>query len=237
VDSLAAHFVREMRAVQARGPYFLGGSSYGGIVAFEMAQQLTRAGEEVGLLALFDTRAPGYPRLRRNAPARFHLFRRLGNPFPQSPKRGWPEMRREMFRIWARSLNIRWRRLTRRALSQESLYFYFLNVTFAARSRYRAIPYPRPITLFRVPAQPPNEIYATDPLLGWGGLAAGGLEVIDIEGFHGQPMFREPYVRGLAEKLRDRLRAEQDAASASSIAAVSEGRSRSHKDGALPISV
>jgi len=31
-DSLAAHFVREMRAVQARGPYFLGGSSYGGIV-------------------------------------------------------------------------------------------------------------------------------------------------------------------------------------------------------------
>jgi len=38
VDSLAAHFVREMRAVQARGPYFLGGSSYGGIVAFEMAQ-------------------------------------------------------------------------------------------------------------------------------------------------------------------------------------------------------
>ena len=61
VDSLAAYFVREMRAVQPRGPYFLGGSSYGGIVAFEMAQQLVRAGEEVGLLALFDTRAPGYP--------------------------------------------------------------------------------------------------------------------------------------------------------------------------------
>jgi len=135
------------------------------------------------LLALFDTRAPGYPRLCRNAPARFHLFRRLGNPFPQSPKRGWPEMRREMCRIRARRLNIRWRRLTRRTLSQESLCFYFFNVAFAARSRYRAIPYPRPITLFRVPAQPSNEIYATDPLLGWGGLAAGGLEVIDIEGF------------------------------------------------------
>jgi len=57
----------------------------------------------------------------------------------------------------------------------------------------RPLPYPRPITLFRVPTQPSNEIYATDPLLGWGELAAGGLEVIDVEGFHGQPMFREPY--------------------------------------------
>jgi acyl carrier protein len=166
VDSLAAYFVREMRAVQPRGPYFLGGSSYGGIVVFEMAQQLVRAGEEVGLLALFDTRAPGYPRLRRNAPARFHLFRRLGNSFPQPPERQWPEMRSEILRTWARRFNIRWRRLAGRPLSQESLYLYFLTVAFAAGRRYRPLPYQRPITLFRVPAQPSNEIYENDPLLG-----------------------------------------------------------------------
>ena len=210
VDSLAAYFVREMRGIQPRGPYFLGGSSYGGIVAFEMAQQLTRAGEEVGLLALFDTRAPGYPALRRNAPARFHLFHRLGNPFPQPPERRWSEMRREMFKLWAQRLNTRWRRLAGRALSQESLYLHFLTVAFAARRRYRPLPYPRAMTLFRVPAQPSNEIYATDPLLGWGELAAGGLQVVDVEGFHGQPMFHEPYVQGLAAKLRERLRAAQD---------------------------
>ena len=77
-------------------------------------------------------------------------------------------MRREMFKLWAQRLNIRWRRLAGRALSQESLYFYFLTVAFAARRRYRPLPYPRPITLFRVPAQPSNQIYATEPLLGWG---------------------------------------------------------------------
>jgi amino acid adenylation domain-containing protein len=233
VDSLAAYLVREMRGVQPRGPYFLGGSSYGGIVAFEMAQQLVRAGEEVGLLALFDTRAPGYPRLRRDAPARFHLFRRLGNPFPQPPERRWSEMQREMFRIWAQRLNSRWRRFAGRALTQESLYFYFLTVAFAAQRRYRPLPYPRPITLFRVPAQPSNEIYATDPLLGWGELAAGGLEVVDVEGFHGQPMFREPYVRGLALRLRERMRAAHDSTGANSSAIARERLS--HQDGALPI--
>lgn len=236
VDSLAAYFVREMRAMQPRGPYYLGGSSYGGIVAFEMAQQLVRAREEVGLLALFDTRAPGYPTLRRNAPARFHLFRLVGNPFPQPPERRWSEMRREMFKLWTQRLEIRWRKLAGRALSQESLYFDFLTVAFAAKRRYRPLPYPRPITLFRVPAQPSNEIYATDPLLGWSRLAAGGLEVIDVEGFHGQPMFREPYVRGLAEKLRDRLRAAQASAGANSSAVASERQRPSRKDGALPIS-
>ena len=68
-------------------------------------------------------------------------------------------------------------------------------------------------------------------------LAAGGLEVVDVEGFHGQPMFREPYVRGLAEKLRDRLRAAQESTGVNSIATASGGPKRvPHKDGALPIS-
>lgn len=211
-----------MRGTQPHGPYYLGGSSYGGMVAFEISQQLVRAGEEVGLLALFDTRAPGYPTLRRNAPARFHLFHLLGNPFPQPPERRWTEMRRELFTTWARRAQIRWRRMLGRRLSQESLYFDFLTSAFAARRRYRPLPYPRPITLFRVPAQPSNEIYATDPLLGWGELAAGGLEVVDIEGFHGQPMFREPYVSGLAQKLRDRLRAAQASGGRASKHAASE---------------
>jgi thioesterase domain-containing protein/acyl carrier protein len=47
-----------MRAVQPRGPYLLGGYSYGGIVAFEMACRLRAAGEDVELLVVLDTLAP-----------------------------------------------------------------------------------------------------------------------------------------------------------------------------------
>ena len=58
VPEIAAHFIAEMRTVRANGPYLLGGYSFGGIVAFEMAQQLRKSGEEVALLALFDTYDP-----------------------------------------------------------------------------------------------------------------------------------------------------------------------------------
>ncbi len=55
MDVIASHFISEIRAVQPRGPYLLGGFSFGGVVAFEMAQQLHRAGERVALLAIIDT--------------------------------------------------------------------------------------------------------------------------------------------------------------------------------------
>ncbi|HEY0603024.1 MAG TPA: amino acid adenylation domain-containing protein [Herpetosiphonaceae bacterium] len=58
IAEMAASYIEAMRTVQPDGPYLLGGWSFGGVVAFEMAQQLQRQGAEVALLALFDTYAP-----------------------------------------------------------------------------------------------------------------------------------------------------------------------------------
>jgi thioesterase domain-containing protein len=52
---MAARYIEEVCAVQAEGPYLLGGWSMGGVVAFEMAQQLRARGQEVSLLALIDS--------------------------------------------------------------------------------------------------------------------------------------------------------------------------------------
>ncbi len=57
-EDMAANYIKALRVVQARGPYLLGGWSVGGVVAFEMAQQLRKLGEPVGLLALIDVEAP-----------------------------------------------------------------------------------------------------------------------------------------------------------------------------------
>ena len=43
IEEMALHYIHEIRSVQPNGPYFLGGFSFGGLVAYEMAQQL-RAG-------------------------------------------------------------------------------------------------------------------------------------------------------------------------------------------------
>ncbi|MGH7104451.1 MAG: thioesterase domain-containing protein [Acetobacteraceae bacterium] len=55
VEQLAERFLPAIRTVQPHGPYFLGGYSMGGLIAFELAHRLIVAGEEVALLALLDT--------------------------------------------------------------------------------------------------------------------------------------------------------------------------------------
>ncbi len=55
VEALAASYIAEIKAIQPHGPYHLGGACFGGVVAFEMAQQLRRAGDVVGSpVLLFD---------------------------------------------------------------------------------------------------------------------------------------------------------------------------------------
>jgi len=61
----ATDYIAEMRAVQPRGPYLLGGFSGGGLIAWEIACQLQAAGEEVPLVVLLDTPIPLRPALSR----------------------------------------------------------------------------------------------------------------------------------------------------------------------------
>jgi thioesterase domain-containing protein/NAD(P)-dependent dehydrogenase (short-subunit alcohol dehydrogenase family)/acyl carrier protein len=74
-EEMARDYLAEIRQVQPQGPYFLGGFSGGGITAFEMAQQLREAGEEVGLLVLLDTRLPQTPPLTSADRAKIQLQR------------------------------------------------------------------------------------------------------------------------------------------------------------------
>ncbi len=55
VEEMAAEYLKEIKTRQPKGPYYLCGYSFGGLVAFEMARRLRESGEEVGLVGLFDT--------------------------------------------------------------------------------------------------------------------------------------------------------------------------------------
>ncbi|MBE9229965.1 AMP-binding protein, partial [Phormidium sp. LEGE 05292] len=60
IEEVAARYIQAIQTVQPQGPYFLAGHSFGGKVAYEMAQQLLDRGEEVALLAILDTTPPGF---------------------------------------------------------------------------------------------------------------------------------------------------------------------------------
>ena len=55
VEDMAADYVKQIRSVQPRGPYTLAGFSLGGLIAFEMAQQLLQCGDKVEMVALVDS--------------------------------------------------------------------------------------------------------------------------------------------------------------------------------------
>jgi len=204
IEAMAAHYIAEIRRREPQGPYFLGGMSFGGRVAFEMAQQMRRQGHEVALVALFDTYGPGFRTLpwRDRYRVDFHLtqLRRLG------PRAKVSYVLDRVRRADGRIDRIRWvtweivnkvSRMTGAPLPRPFRQVEFANA-YATR-RYSPRVYPGRVTLFRAREQP--ERYGRDPQLGWGGMAAGGLDIHDVPGDH-YTMWREPHVRVLAERLR-----------------------------------
>jgi acyl transferase domain-containing protein/thioesterase domain-containing protein/SAM-dependent methyltransferase/acyl carrier protein len=58
IEEMAADYIEVIKAAQPTGPYLLAGFSFGGIVAFEIAQQLARMDDTIALLALIDAGPP-----------------------------------------------------------------------------------------------------------------------------------------------------------------------------------
>jgi len=82
VEEIARHYLGELYSIQPEGPYFLGGYSFGGLVAFEMAQQIRTSGKVVSLLAMleptsFDKFAPTVCASESTSNRRIELCRRF----------------------------------------------------------------------------------------------------------------------------------------------------------------
>ena len=66
---------------------------------------------------------------------------------------------------------------------------------------YKPVPYPGKMTICKLRR---NYAFLRDPFNGWGGMAAGGLEVIELPSDPGG-IFIEPYVQTLAENLKEQI--------------------------------
>jgi len=197
VGEMAAHYLRELRQIQPHGPYYLGGLSFGGNVALEMAQQLQSAGERVALLALFDTRGPGYPRFPgwpERLGAHLHHFLKL------------PSARRwEYLQTRASSLTDLVRRRVLLQLkpaggNRVGLALRDIGITHLRAGRiYRRRPYAGRVTLFRAEIQPIG--VRPNPYSGWQTIACDGVLLEEVPGDHSS-LILEPNVAVLASRLR-----------------------------------
>ena len=174
-------------------------------MAFGIAGQLRRQGHEVSLLALFDTVRPG---ARAGQLTRFLIFLRkikfhLGQLRELPPKRVLTYVlrmgKREISKLISKTADKFYRGIG------SSLPHVLRNLTWANKqaAAYIQEVYPGRVTLFRAADQALCSY--PDPLLGWGELFEGEVEIHVIPGAHNS-MWQEPNVRILAEKLSDCLR-------------------------------
>lgn len=206
IEAIAAYYIQAIQTLQPHGPYFLGGWSFGGLVAFEMAQQLTQAGQQIGLLAILDTSAPfNKPSLCQSL--KFLLGTALWSTLPFLLNYGAIATNR--FQPWnpwfSRSSWSAIMRLipeeSQLRLLDESAISPMLRIVYAnAQAAYRYVPqnYPNRITLFRAAEQ--SDSIGDDPTLGWSAVASD-IQLHQVPGNH-LSLLKQPHVQTLAQQLR-----------------------------------
>ena len=175
VEDIAAHYLREIRSYQPKGPYSFLGYSFGGIVAFEMAQQLHALGEPVGLVGLLDTWNPAYfmKWLFRIKRWRQYLRQTFSGP---EKIRNLMTLLRNRFRQMIYGVYEARGKHVPQSLSS------VVDVNWFAAKSYTPHVYPGRVALFR--ARDDKADLQLDFQMGWGGLAAGGLEIHEVSGTH-----------------------------------------------------
>jgi amino acid adenylation domain-containing protein len=208
IEAIAAYYIRAIQTLQPQGPYFLGGWSFGGLVAFEMAQQLTQAGHQIALLAMLDTPAP-CNKLSVYQSLKFLLGTALWSILPFLQDFG--ALATERFQFWNAWFS-RWQwsviasqlpEESRLQLLDESAIAPILPIVYAnAQAAYRYVPqpYPNRIVLFKALEKSTG---GQDLTLGWNTLAQD-VQLHSVAGNH-LSLLKQPHVQTLAEQLRPYL--------------------------------
>lgn len=214
IESLAAYYLEHIKKAQPEGPYFLGGHSFGGFVAFEMAQQLQRQGEKIGLLALIDTPSPAFVSKSIDDATLFtgrvrEIGRELGVDLTITREEIEHLERQEQINYLIEYM--KQNGLVNEDMDEQWIGRYLEGL----RARERAVLVYKPdycqgrITLFRASEIEPEVVKLheaqgldlSDPSLGWGQMASEPVEVHYVPGFHETIMF-EPNVQTLSAKLK-----------------------------------
>ena len=199
MEELAAYCWKEMQRAQPDGPYFLAGYSFGGSVAYEVAQQIAAEGKGVAMLALLDADLNAQP--LRNDITRFLLKARGIASWPLRKKLSY--ITGSMRKCLRSLVSARDSKATVSADSEEFVIaeriVRYQCVALGLYCAYKQRPFDGRILIFRVEKQTTLEALAVrNSLSYWRSLAKGGIEAYTVSGDH-DTMFVEPHVDDFAK--------------------------------------
>jgi glutamate-1-semialdehyde aminotransferase/thioesterase domain-containing protein/acyl carrier protein len=207
IEEMAHCYINELRTVQPSGPYFLGGYCLGGTIAYEMAQLLRTEGEEVRLVAMLDTYNYSLA-LKVSFPSflyqktKFHL----GNLLRLRSRDMFGYLREKVrLGVGGEIANLttsapRSSRAVGVSRAESGPEAAVQTSNDYAAEHYNPAPYPGQVTLFKPRF---NYKFYPDPNMGWKDLAAE-LDIVEVA-VNPHSMLLEPYVKILAEQLKERI--------------------------------
>jgi thioesterase domain-containing protein len=195
-EQIAEHCIGQIFAIQDTGPYYIGGYSFGGVVAFEIARQLTEVhNQQVALLAMLDTDPPK-PYSTTSAGTQFqrytfHLRNLARLNFAGKFQYLADSLRKETMR-----------RLPKLFPGDDPLLKAdaFIKLTEAVHAKYVAGTYRGSVALILARDTQWRQSFPDDPRLAWKNHITGDVEVYEVPGNHGE-YHEEPHVCAVAETL------------------------------------
>jgi amino acid adenylation domain-containing protein len=197
IEMMASAYLEEIRKKQPHGPYYLGGVCLGGVIAYEIAQQLRASGEAVALTALIDSYLPGELRyLHSRSALSQYLDQHLGEMLLLPSVARLKYVARWLANggvLLRRAIGLRERSSLARATRKVA------EVHRRAILSYKAKPYGGKIVQLMC-SDAAQRAYE-DRRLAWSSLASAGLELRIIPGNH-LTMVEDPYAQVLAHELQ-----------------------------------
>ncbi|MDH5421605.1 MAG: amino acid adenylation domain-containing protein, partial [Acidimicrobiia bacterium] len=205
VEALADHCRESIAAHGITGPYVLAGYSLGGLIAFEVARQLRREGEEVELVIVIDARVRP-KKSHGKAPERRHMVRRgaQARNIPPLTKRLTLGVRRVGGRVLHGPKTVI-ARATGRPLSPRLVERLMFRAAAKAASTYQAGPYDG--RMLFVMAGDPNDPAKAGVISAWRELVGSNLEVVGVPGTHRgeESLMRAPHAESVAAQIQAAL--------------------------------
>ncbi|NET66088.1 MAG: amino acid adenylation domain-containing protein [Moorea sp. SIO1G6] len=209
VEEMASHYIEAIKPIHSQGPLHLIGWSFGGVIAYEMAQQLQAKNEPVALLTLIDSYAPTL--IRKPSEIDQAMIVNL--------------LAQDLGGLYGQELDISHETLRQLEASQQVLHLFeqakqqgifpsdleieqmrslweVFQANLAANSYYQPQAYPGSVLLLNASQTSPAGL--EDPTHGWGSLVLGDIQTHTITGDHFTIM-KAPQVEGLTAELNNYL--------------------------------
>ncbi len=196
IEDIASFYIKIMQSIQTNGPYNILGSSFGGLVAYEIARQLTESNQTINLLCLIDIMRPGILPLASDIPS---MLSTLVELFDR--KRSFVNDINKLSLTEKTTMLMNSLGLEKLPFSEQEQIFQVITKHWVALAKYHPKPYSGKILFFE--AQ--DRFTQTEDLsLGtsWKDLVKNRIEIHEIKGNH-LTMLMNPNVKEMAAILNN----------------------------------